>query len=429
MKEITLKEFLYTQPNPQEYPDTDSLYLSLCNDLLKIWENSGLITEAQDELKHVVIIGIVSYFRDILNDTGLWRSFTDECQRRYGKRVPFYEIPDDYVIYELNLIDVQFMLWYQLAFNSMQFRYRYPLDSEIEELSRYIFNHLEHQYEEMAADESYRDFFELELNNPEYSEKLYSFIHWLYWRSWMMFPPFQLSFAQIYPEMIELRNAAKDEEDGKKKIEMFQNQVMSYVPTGPLAYTLREWLALIIEGRSPKEKEPKFEAPEGHEDENLTEHPLYTSFMKANDNRPLKFIETYKELNSFFIEGMGWEKDEDHLPAMKGHSDFVIMGTPHGGIMVAKNIAKCIKHPENPLYDQEYARKHAFNLISQRAVCPGDMLRYICENGWVPDLTFPEYPSLNESVVHSSETKRNEIAVKNWDFISRAYLQEFYRGD
>lgn len=429
MKELSIKQFMYSQPGPRDVNATDRIYLDLCNNLLKLWEQSGLLADTSDELRQAAVLGIIGYYQDVLCDTGLWRSFTDECLRKYGRRVPFHSATEEYIVYELNRSDIEFVLWYQLAFNSMQYRFRYPLDPELVELAGIFFTALESGYDDMVNPEDYREFFDVELNNPEYAEKLYNFIHWLYWRSWLIFPPFQLSFSQIYPEMMELRNAAKDEEDAKKKIEQFQHQVMATMPTGPLAYTLREWLALIVEGRHPKEKVRKFVAPEGSGDEGLTEHPFYTSFIKANSGSPIRFIESYKELNRFFIEGMGWEEGQDHLSAMKGHGNFVLMATPHSGLMVAKNIAKCVKHPDNALYDEEYARKYAFNLISQRAVCPGDMLRYICENGWLPDMTFPEYPTLRGSHDMPSEEARRKAAVENWDFLSRAYLQEYYRGD
>lgn len=104
------------------------------------------------------------------------------------------------------------------------------------------------------------------------------------------------------------------------------------------------------------------------------------------------------------------------------------MVTPDKGLMVAKNIAKCIKHPANHLYDRDYARKFAFNLISQRAVCPGDMLRYICQNGYLPDATFPEDATIC-NVNNGFDEENRKLVAENWDFLARAYLQEYYRGD
>lgn len=425
-----MKQYLFTRPGEPEENATDRIYLDLCNRLLEVWEESGFVADAPDDLRHVVVTGLIGYYQDVLCDTGLWRSFTDECLRRYGRRVPFHADTEEYVVYELNSSDVEFVLWYELAFNSMQFRFRYPLDKEIVGLAGLLFAVLESGYDDMVNPEGHREFFDVELNNPEDSEHLYNFIQWLYWKNWLILPPFQLTYSQLYPELIELQNNSADSADAAKKIDKFRHQIMASLPTGPLALYLREWLSLIVDGRPPKERPRRYIGPDSDDIPAAEEHPYYTAFMKANGDRPLRFIADYAQLNDFFIKGMGWNEGEEHLPAMKSHSDFVLMATPHGGLMVAKNIAKCISHPDNHLYDREYARKFAFNLISQRAVCPGDMLRYICSNGWLPDATFPEYPSLYpEDCRRPTEDERRNAACDNWDFLSRVYLQEYYRGD
>jgi hypothetical protein len=123
---------------------------------------------------------------------------------------------------------------------------------------------------------------------------------------------------------------------------------------------------------------------------------------------------------------MGWKPGEEHLPALKGHKDFVLMVTPHSGLMVAKEIAKCVKHPDNQLYDGDHASKFAFNLLSRRGACPGDMLRYFLENGCLPDAKFPDDPTATSPI--ADEDSRRLVA-DNADFLARAYLQEYYRGD
>lgn len=427
MKNLTLKQYLFTQPGPREENPTDKIYLELANRLLQIWDGSGLLPEVPDELRQAVVLGIIGYYEDVLCDTGLWRSFTEESLRLHNRRVPFHSPTEEYIPYELNRSDVEFVLWYQLAFNSMQHRFRYPLDKDIVKLADLFLVLLESGYDDAVNPEGYRDFFDLELNDPEYSEKLYTFIHWLYWRSWLMLPPFQLTYAGLYPELVELQQHASSPEDAKEKMEKFQNQIMSAFPTGPLALYLREWLGLIVQGKAPKEKPRRYVAPEGAPE--ATEHPYYTAFMKATGGKDMAFFATYHELNDFFVNSLGWAKGEEHLPALKGHSDFVLMVTPHSGMMVAKNIARCIASPENPLYDKEHARIHAFNLISQRAVCPGDMLRHILANGWLPDAAFPETPAISGQQRQPSFEERNKAAVENADFLARVYLQEYYRGD
>ena len=113
---------------------------------------------------------------------------------------------------------------------------------------------------------------------------------------------------------------------------------------------------------------------------------------------------------------MHWNSLEEHFVKLKQHSDFVLMVTPYKGMMIAKDIAKCIKHQDNALYDQQYASENAFSLLSERGVCPADMLLYLIENNCLPDATFP----------NSDDT---DAVKNNADFIARCYLQEYYRAD
>ena len=79
------------------------------------------------------------------------------------------------------------------------------------------------------------------------------------------------------------------------------------------------------------------------------------------------------------------------------------------------------------MYDKSVARDKAFNLLSQRAVCPSDMLQYLCTNGFIPDARFPEGALLESQPLPDEEA--TALVRDNWDFIARVYLQEFYRAD
>ena len=136
----------------------------------------------------------------------------------------------------------------------------------------------------------------------------------------------------------------------------------------------------------------------------------------ALDGQTIAFFKTYSELNRFFIDVIGWEKDENHLPQLSDSTDFVVMVNREKGMLVAKDIAKCIAAPSNPLYDKAFAEKHAFELLTVRGKCPVDLLKTIETNGWLPDASFPG--SDNTTTV-----------ADNFDFIARCYLQGYYRGD
>ena len=418
MDNINMRQFLVYQPNGEVEQASDKAYLALCNRLYHNWDKQALLQEAPDDLKKVVCIGLTGYYQDIISDAGLWRTFIDQCKERYGNYVPFHKDSEEYIVYELNIEDVEFVIWYYLAFNSMQFRFLAPTDIRLKKLAKVLYHILEDEYEDIPDPTDYKVLMDCELHNSEDTEKLYDLGQWLFWKNWLLFPPFQLSYSQIYSQFVEIQHNSPDAQVAQQRIEEIQQEVITAMPTGPLALYLREWMSLLLEGKMPKRKA---------EDSTPKEHPYYTAFIKANEGRTMRFVKTYEELNAFFINDMGWEQGEEHLPQFKGHTDFVLMATFDKGLMVAKEIARCIKHPENPLYNQEYADKFAFTLLSQRATCPADMLIHICKNNWLPDARFPESPSLSMQAEDADMARK--LVRDNWDFIARVYLQEFYRAD
>lgn len=425
MEKLNIKQFMAFQPFPEHPHPVDNQYLEIANRLLQEWENSALMPHVPDELRSVVCLGLMGYYQDVVSDAGLWRTFINAHHSRYGYYVPFHYDETDYILYELNLADVEFMVWYLLAFNSMQFRYMSPTLPGLKQIASRLYHILEDEYDQVSEPVDYKEIFDCDMHDPEDAEKLYDLGQWLFWRSWLLLPPFQLTYSQIYSQIVEVSRSSKDQKEANEAVDQIRQQAMTQLPTGPMALYLREWMYLLLTGKMPSDKTTK------ESDANMPkeDHPYYTKFIEANKGRVIKYIKTYGELNDFFINGMGWEADQEHLPAMKGHSDFVLMATPHEGLMVAKGIAKCIKDPDNPLYDMEHARKFAFTLLSNRAVCPADMLLYICKNGWLSDARFPETPSLEQAPSSDDDEQQALIIQREWDFLARVYLQEYYRAD
>lgn len=407
MDYISLNQFRYAQPNGSIEHETNDFYLSLANELIDIWNKSNILSEITAKVKQAVALGLIGYYQDIISDMGIWRTFISECKRMYGKYVPFYSDSEDYIEYELNLADVKFLTWYFIAFNTMEHRFIYPLSDDIQNLGQIFFDKLNHEYDDAPTPHHFREILDFELYDPESKEAVYDFSQWLFWHNYMIVPPFQLSYSQIYFSIEEINNSIEPENIKQEKIEELKREAMSQLPTGPLALYLKEWLHLIIENKYPPQKRSN--------KEEIAEHKYFTAFTKATDGSIIKFIKTYDELNRFFIDAMNWG-DGKHLAFLKNDSDFVLFVNREKGMIVAKNIARSINHPENHLYDKQYAQENAFKIVSERMACPGDLLRYICENGYLPDAKFPN-------------TSDTEIVKENWDFISRTYLQEYYRGD
>lgn len=399
---VTMQQFLLRQPAAPEQTSTDRYYLDLCNRLVDIAKDGQLFPGYPEKVVERAAMAVIGYYQDVICDAGIWRSFITECRRRYGYTVPFYDDgKEEYLDFELNRMDVRFMVWYALCMNYETLRVRNPFDDEIVNGADAWWEELDRVYDESPLPEDYRLTHELEMHAEEDRDAVMKLGNWLFMHCYLMTPAYAMTLSEI---------ASHYDLSKESQVVEFQKsmeQSMSEDPTGPLALYVGEWLYLIVEGKLPPVRKAK---------QDIHEHKYYTAFTRATGGEILKFFGSYGEMNSFFIDSMGWEAGQEHLPQLKGSRNFILMVDREKGMLLARNIAECIKAPMNPYYNPEYAKEHAMELLTERGCCPGDLLRYVCGNGWLPDAVFPGGDN-------------HEIVSRNWDFISRCYLQQYYRGD
>lgn len=399
---ISKEQFLLRQPAMPEETETDSFYFDLCNRLAVIAKDKGLFPSYPEKVVERAALVLIGYYQDVICDAGVWRSFINDCRRLYGFPVPFYsQESENYLDYEMNKADVKFMVWYALSMNYENRRDSYPFDQEILEGAEVWFEELEKVYEEAPIPSGYRLASELELHSEEDRPAIMKLANWLFLHCYLMTPAYALTLTEISSEY----DLSTD--DGIIELQKRLDSSMWQDPIGPLALYLGEWLYLIVEGKP---------APEQKQQESPGKHKYYSAFTNYTKGKTLQFFATYEEMNRFFIDALGWAEGEQHLQQVKNDRDFVLMVDQQKGMLLARNIAKCIASPDNRLYDKEYAKSHAMKLLTVRGCCPPDLLKYICQKGWLPDASFKD----------SNDT---ETVKKNWDFISRCYLQQYYRGD
>lgn len=396
---LKFESFLLGQPCCPEETSTDRFYYDLTLRLIKVAREDARFNSVHEILLERAALCLIGYYQDMIADAGLWHGFTDECRRLYGVPVPFFSSSDGYIDYELNREDVGFVVWYAIAMYSDD-RCVYPFREDIVALSDLWFNILEETYEDVPVPVGYHLAHELDVYAEEDQEMILRLGSWLFLHSWLLRPAFALTANEIVSEMV-----AEGQKDGE--IADAIQDAVKHQPTGPLAFFLSEWVHLTINHRLPIRRE-KMEERETH--------PSFTRLTKATGGEPVKFIKGYEALNEFLIEHLGWEPGEEHLSQLKGCPDFALMANPQKGLLVAPDVCRCIKAPSNPYYEYEYAKAHAIELLTVRGACPHDLLAYICERGWLPDASFPGSDDYG-------------LVARFHDFISRCYLQLYYRGD
>lgn len=400
MKKITLKEFAITQPAYPNINETDEFYVDLANGLLSHVENTEFIKIIPWALLKRIALTLTDYLQDIVSDAGLWRSFIVANRSLYGYTVPFYEVSENYIDYELNREDVRFLVWYAVAMLWDDMRLICPEDKRLIEFADKCYEFLEMKYETAPLPEHFNISRGLDFKDSEDKNKIYNLGNWLFLHAYLMTPAFAMSMRELASDL-----NSEDPDFGALLNGKLEEAMMNDT-TGPLALFTPEWVYLMIEGKLPPQPVVKDTEP----------HKYYQAFTKATGGKEMMFFDSYEAMNEFFISALGWAKGEEHLAQLKGQHDYTLMVNPEKGLLLAMNVARCIKCSDNPYYDNSYAKDHSFELLTERGLCPGDLLRLILKNNWLPDAHFPGYAN-------------NQFVNKYSDFIARTYLQLYYRGD
>lgn len=399
-KKITLKDLAISQPNYPKLSESILFYVDLANKIFENIEKTEFGSKMPEGLRKKISLTLADYMQDIVADAGLWRSFVTANRQLYGFTLPFYPISDSYIDFELNEEDVRFLVWYVVAMLWEDERFVSPNDDRLLTLVSHAFHVMEENYEEAPVSEHFQMAQGLEFKDPGDREKIYSLGNWLFLHSYLLTPAFAYSLQEIADEI------GMNDPDFNAKLNKRLEEAMINETCGPLALFTPEWVYLMLEGK----------LHEANENEASQPHKYYEAFTRFTQGRDIMYFDSYEKLNRFFIEALGWSSDEEHLSHVKGQHDYTLMVDKTKGMLMAVNVARCIASKNNPLYDKEFADKNAFSLLVVRGLCPGDLLRRIFKENWLPDAHFPG----NEDY---------EFVNKYADFIARTFLQIYYRGD
>ena len=105
---------------------TDLYYITLANKVLAAIRAVETSLEESDyrkidetEQKELACI-LTAYFEDIISQTGIFQAFTRIHGKRFGKPLPFYTLDEDYTPGEINIEEVQFLVWhYHMQLNNL----------------------------------------------------------------------------------------------------------------------------------------------------------------------------------------------------------------------------------------------------------------------------------------------------------------------
>lgn len=389
MKKDTIYPNQWLRLHPYTATDaTDAYFVRLANRLYAAWPDAA---PPSLPLRQRCCLYLAAYLEDLVSGLGLWKGFIDGHRQLYGSCLPFY--PTDAATYfpdEPHREDVKFLLWnaWQLE-EADRHPYRSPHDPLLDQWAEPLSALLDEAYEEAPENPRLSGYFSRFDTLQEADRKL----QWLFRHTYLTEPallPYEPSAGEHL-----------------------------FLPTGPLALFVHEWMALLAPGSACWQSVPGlYPAAEAIPEKVRQNHQTwYGLFTAHTGGRRIAYLDGYEALRQFLTGVLHWPDDEAHtLPHLRECHDFVLMAHPEKGILLAKDICACIASPHNPLYRREIAEKQAFRLLTEPQRCPPDLLEHCIRHHLLPDACLPE-------------TRDLPTVQDNMDFIARHSLLYYYRGD
>lgn len=235
---------------------TDTYYVQLSNIILSIIQKKQVNNILSIQSQRRISINIAAYFEDVISGFGLWRAFINIHKNMFGKYLPFYKLNKrDYVEDEINVEDVQFIIWAELQrfdIDNEVHRFLNPENPMIVLLAIEIYGLLDMEYEFAPANEAIYKLIHL----MDFTDDIIStreLLNWLHYDSYlsMNYPRLKL---QNEIESINDKKNDKFYRDNKQKIVYAMQKIAIFSRNcTPLAIKAKDWLAQIFDG-TPKAK-------------------------------------------------------------------------------------------------------------------------------------------------------------------------------
>lgn len=167
-KKIYIKQWLELKPYEKQTV-TDIYYLDICNVVKRILIKKYLqILLKYFDLEEVSLLSclLTSYFEDIISETHIWTSFVKKHESLYNKKLPFYNT-DEYYDNEINIQDVQFLIWY--FFNTIQMeKFVHSNNYLFFDIASDIMEVFENAYEYAPENKYLKSFYQINENEKDF---------------------------------------------------------------------------------------------------------------------------------------------------------------------------------------------------------------------------------------------------------------------
>ncbi|MDR2563775.1 MAG: DUF3843 family protein [Prevotellaceae bacterium] len=245
LKRIPIVELQQFHPKGMA-SNTDSYFISIANKIFaQLRSTNSLIKDFGVERLKNFSVKAAAYFEDVVSQLGLFDGFRKINQKLYGKILPFYTFDQDYYEDDVNLQDIQFLVWtaMQEKFNEKDADFFInPENIGIELISDIIMDVLEEEYETAPENEILRNY----LHEFEFSNifELRQLLHWLYYNSYLSTNYPNRSFSETKNE-IDKNQAKRLGMNLEDLFYLLENSKIFFDVCTPSAINVVEWLKKI----------------------------------------------------------------------------------------------------------------------------------------------------------------------------------------
>lgn len=154
---ITPKQWLEFHPYKTSN-NIDKYYTEIANRIKQTLLSTGIMCYDDDITD--MSLRLAAWFEDIISQTHIWKTFINECEKRYGKKLPFYPIGNNYHTDGINLEDIYFLLWHCLQQQNLGEQVINPENPGIQKAGNLIYEILSKESKNAPQNPRMQDFFQ-----------------------------------------------------------------------------------------------------------------------------------------------------------------------------------------------------------------------------------------------------------------------------
>lgn len=240
----------------QKSCQSDPFFVDVANNLYKSIKKVKSLPNVEKGALRICAINAAAYLEDIISSPSLWNAFTARYEDEYGKKLPFYDLDNDYIEGEVNIQDLMFIVWYTLQRNVKEGTVIDPADPYILHIATTFYKLLLDYYEIAPENEELNAYISSMIDCTDIGV-FQDFAYWIYTCSYLFSESVSKRDAQINALLKPYAGILSIDEI-QRLAYGYQKELIQTSPCGPLALYVNEWASLIAQQQDAR-KAKRFE--------------------------------------------------------------------------------------------------------------------------------------------------------------------------